>query len=145
MQSSVPAFKDALLTRLKADMGLTGVGVSWGNPHPKRMGNEVVIIGNATGTGRQFVAGLTGAIEKYNLEILISVVGPVQSSQQTLLTRAYALFDTVENSVLAWKDTGYDAKAIVVLTDPPHDSEAVTADIREASVIFNLIVTAGIQ
>lgn len=145
MQSSVPSFKAALLARLQADAGLADVGVSWGNPHPKRMGKEVVIIGNATGTGRQFLAGMTAALEKYNLEILISVVGPAQSSQQTLLTRAYALFDVVENSVLAWKDTGYAAGAIVVLIDSPHDQEAVTEDVREASVVFNLQVTAGIQ
>jgi curli biogenesis system outer membrane secretion channel CsgG len=106
--STIPALKAALVARLQADGGLTGVQVSYGLPAAEEPAREAVVVGNtrpddpAGGRGGQTSAamGLQRREERYVLQVDVRVVRP--ETQQTVTARAFAIAAEVEDSVRTW-------------------------------------------
>jgi hypothetical protein len=144
MTSKVPTFKAALLERLIADTDFAAVQVSQGHPHPDRLKTKLLIIGDATAIGRDYAVGLVAANEKHAVEIIISVVGPIQTAQQALLQAAYDIADDFDDNIIAWRSTAYDSVVNLVMPDAWSDHEAITKDVREASLTTKIIVTSRI-
>lgn len=146
--STIPTVKAAILTRLEADRSLAGVQISWGNPHPKKGRLELVIIGNATHEQEPAGIGTISYEESYALDLIISVVGPIQESQQTLETRAFEIVGLVESSINSWRSEASPFGGISgwIVPSAKSTSEVITpeGDVREAAVIIKLAVTARI-
>lgn len=107
--SAIATFKAALLARLAADATLVSeqVQVSWGNPYPKAGHRELVFLGAATAgetepVGLGYTVGVTDREERFAQEVIVSVVGPPEETQQTLETRALAIAETAQASIIAW-------------------------------------------
>ena len=162
MSSSAPLFKADLLARLVSlqSGGLSGVMVSWGNPYPNRMQSELVMISKVTpanspgDTPRGL--GINARDERYQLKVIASVIGRPRDSQQTLEERAFAIHDTVVNSLVAWRSEtppfgGRLGNGWITIGSPETD-EGMTFDPatkqpieREAAVIINIEVVARVN
>jgi len=150
MQSSVPAAKAALLSRLIETAGLENAQVTWGSPHPQPQQKELVYIGAAKGIERVYTAGLNRANESYQVEIIIDVMGNIQQSQQVLLTRAYELMAIIEDSIVSWakEDNPFDGAVNIMTVGPLTDNEIIPEEnqaVRIASITCNLNVKARIS
>ena len=156
MQSSVPAFKEALLARLKADPDITGrdLMVTWGDPFPLRASGELVVIANVTDRKLAPTAGYTKFNETYSVMVYVSVSGAPQNDMDKRTERAYALADAVTENIRAWNMAGPLAEGdfgqvnICTLTDS-HDEDALVVDAkgksgREQSVMLTFSVTARV-
>lgn len=147
MPSSVPGFKAAIEMRWKAVAKSLdpNILVSWGNPHPDKMPARIVILDDTKNHALQFVAAMTQANETYDVSCYISVTGRVQNSRQGLWDSAYALYFALVTDIIAWNQAGgFPAGVNVVVPVQSHDQDALTSDIREASIMFDLAVTARI-
>lgn len=100
--STIPAFKAALLTRLQADAGLTGVDLSYGVPFPRTPDREWVWLGNAEGEQETAAMGQRRREETWVQEIVVSCIKPARESQQTLTERAFAITAVIEDSLRTW-------------------------------------------
>jgi hypothetical protein len=142
MTSTVPAFKAALLARLTT--ALAGVSeVHWGDD-PDKQGQKVVLIGPVSNRELQFVAAMTQANETYDLDLIVSVVAPLQESYSVLVDAAYAIADAVIDSVLSWRETSYGGVVDIVMPGQASDSESTDGDWHEAAVALSLHVTARV-
>ncbi len=84
MPSTIPRFKGALLARLQADTSLAGIQVSWGNPHPARLADELIVIDAATARQTLGSMGTRQQDERYTLDIIVSVTGPARATQLSM-------------------------------------------------------------
>lgn len=148
MPSTIPSFKAALLARLQANAGLAAAQISWGNPYPARMADELIIIGNATAGQNPVGLGSNAKEEQYELEILVSIAGSARTSQQTLEERAFTLAGVIETSIINWRTEASPFGGVVswALVDSMSSGEGISqsGDTREASVSIKLSVTARI-
>jgi hypothetical protein len=132
MQSHVPAVKTALKDRLKATLGTTAE-VYYGSGDPGKMGSRAVLIGPVKNRKTDFTCGMTQANESFDIEVMTSVVGPLQDSFEALVKVAY--------DILAWD---YSAAANTIVPADSSDDEAVGDGFREAVVKQTLHVMARI-
>lgn len=122
MASSIPVFKAALVSRLKADGRFSLVDVMYGLP-AVNPGQDAVLIGNTRpddptresvlpGGQSQWLGGGSTPCreERYVLEVLISVVRPWRSEQQATTERAFEIAAAIDDSLVAWQvqDTAFD-------------------------------------
>ncbi len=144
MSSTIPRFKGALLTRLQANTGLAGIQVSWGNPHPARLADELIVIDAATARQTPGSMGTRQQDERYTLDIIVSVSGPARATQQSLEERAFALAAVIEKSVTDWRESGLPQGVFWVQVEGMTSGEAFTpqGDTREASVVLTVAVIA---
>jgi hypothetical protein len=95
--STIPAFKNALYTRLAARSGLSGVQVSYGWP-TGAVQREHIILGGVDGTQEYRAIGAQHRFEEYTLTVYINVLREgVQ--QQTCDERCLALLAEVESEL----------------------------------------------
>ncbi|MBT9156865.1 MAG: hypothetical protein DDT37_01856 [Firmicutes bacterium] len=144
MPSTIPRFKGALLARLQADAGLAGIQISWGNPHPARLADELIIIDAATALQTSGSLGARERDERYRLDIIVSVSGPARATQQSLEERAFALAAVIEKSITDWRESGLPQGVLWVQVEGISSGEAFTpqGDTREASVFLAVAVIA---
>lgn len=151
MNSSVPAFMAALITRLEADpkIDTSKVKVSWGNPNPANWPRTVVIFGPVTNRKREYVAARTQANETYDVAVRINRTGPPQNLNPVNMGAVYDLEDIVRESLRLW--TNGDAPMVsgswgtANIADDSlefHDEEGVDETGRDASTIGSFSVTA---
>lgn len=122
MASSIPAFKAALVNRLRGDGRFSVVDVMYGLP-AINPGQDAVLVGNtrpddptresmfAGGQSQWLGGGSTPCREeRYVLEVLISVARPWRSEQQATTERAFEIAAAIDESLLAWQlqDTAFD-------------------------------------
>ena len=92
MASSVPAFKTALKSRLATAL-TTASTVTYGAGNPDALGKRAVIVGPAKNRVLEHVCGMTIAgapiNETYDVDVIVSVVGPEQESHEALSLIAY--------------------------------------------------------
>lgn len=145
--STIPAFKTALITRLAARAGLTGVQITYGFPvRPER---EWICVwgtraadptGGTAGGQRSAPMGQQRREERYVLEIIVSVTLPLHESQQTVTERAFTLAAEIETSLREWATATPRFGGIVrwaQVTDMAH-SEPADAQDREARVSIDV-------
>jgi fumarylacetoacetate (FAA) hydrolase family protein len=140
MQSHVPAVKTALKDRLKATLGTTAE-VYYGSGDPGKMGSRAVLIGPVKNRKTDFTCGMTQANESFDIEVMTSVVGPLQDSFEALVKVAYDINDAIVTDILAWD---YSAAANTIVPADSSDDEAVGDGFREAVVKQTLHVMARI-
>lgn len=162
--SAIPTFKAALLARIEAiaDIVTDQVQVSWGHPFPKFLERELVFLGKTAlaedGTepvGLGYGVGVTDRDEHFTQEVIVSVAGAPQTSQQTMETRAFVIAHLVEASIIAWAtgatpygNTLGGGWAIPAGMEPDEALEVGADDIvtgREASVRFLVDVVARLS
>jgi len=141
MTSTIPAFKTALAARLKPAIAALAE-VYYGLADPNKMGSKVLLIGPAKNRTLEFVAGMSQANESYDVEIIASVVGPVQESFETLVALAYGVIDATISNILAWD--ALPSGVNNVIPSESEDDEAVGDGFREAYVKQTLHVQARI-
>ena len=111
--STIPAFKAALLARLQADAGLSGVQITYGHPYPLQPADEMVFLGNSVGANPTLAtnapAGQSSAAigqyrreERYTLDVFASVHKHNREIQKTVTERAFAIAGVVETSLRVW-------------------------------------------
>lgn len=115
--STVTAFKAALLTRLQARAGLSGVQITYGWP-TGAVKRETIMLGGVSGTQVFRTIGATQKMEEYALTVYITVIREGAGRQQTCDERALALMAeveselrdgiTVNNTVLTAELAGFD-------------------------------------
>ncbi|MBT9154953.1 MAG: hypothetical protein DDT39_01643 [Firmicutes bacterium] len=129
---------------MQADPGLAGIQVAWGNPHPARLADELVIIDTATARQTPGSLGTRQQDERYTLDIIISVSAPARATQQSLEERAFALAAVVEKSVINWRESGLPSNVIWAQVEGITSGEAFSpqGDTREASVVLTIAVIA---
>ncbi|MBT9156744.1 MAG: hypothetical protein DDT37_01732 [Firmicutes bacterium] len=144
MPSTIPRFKAALLARLQTSPGLAGIQVSWGNPHPARLADELIVIDAATARQTLGSMGTRPQDERYTLDIVVSVTGPARATQQSLEERAFALAAVIEKNVIDWRESGLPFGILWVQVEGLTSGEAFTpqGDTREASVVLTVAVIA---
>ncbi|MBT9154751.1 MAG: hypothetical protein DDT39_01430 [Firmicutes bacterium] len=144
MSSTVPRFKAALLARLQANTSLAGIQISWGNPHPARLADELIIIDAATALQTLGSLGTRERDERYRLDIIVSVSGPARATQQSLEERAFALAAIIEKSVIDWRESGLPQGVLWVQVEGISSGEAFTpqGDTREASAMLAVAAIA---
>lgn len=142
MVSSIPALKKALLARLTTDLASLSE-VHYGADSEK-MGDDILLIGKASNPHMDYLAAMTAANESYDIEIISSVVGPIQALYSSLVDRAFAINDAAVASVLAWKDADYGGVVDIIVPMGAADDEAVGDGWHEAAVTQTLHVTARI-
>ena len=97
--STIPAFKNALYTRLAARSGLSGVQVSYGWP-TGAVSREHIILGGVDGMQEFRTIGAQHRFEEYTVTVYINVLREgVQ--QQTCDERCLALMAELENELRA--------------------------------------------
>jgi hypothetical protein len=144
MASSVPAFKTALKSRLTAT--LKTAQVSYGAGNPDALGKQAIIVGPAKNRVLEHVCGMgiSGAPinETYDVDVIVSVIGPEQETHEALSLIAYGLVDGIVSSVLSWNPlpSGVD----IVVPVESEDGENSGEGWREAFVTQTLHVTARI-
>lgn len=139
--STVPAFKAALLTRLAARTGLSGVQVSYGWPSGQ-VKRESMMLGGVSGRQEFRTVGATQKMEEYTLTIYVNVIREGGALQQTADERALALMAeveaelrsdlTVNNTVLTAQLAGFDLEPMA------------SAESRQASLTLSIDVIARI-
>ncbi|MEI6724605.1 MAG: hypothetical protein WCN81_00105 [Actinomycetes bacterium] len=147
MQSSVPAFKLAFTARIAAVITGPHALAYWGNPLPKGLPKEAALVGPTKSRDLVWRGGMTQANETYEIEVVVSVLGPIQKSQEELLTRAYALNDLIISDVIgAWKALDYGGVVDIVLPGSATDAELIddAGKDREARITQSYSVTAKI-
>ncbi len=144
MPSTVPRFKAALLARLQSAPGLAGIQVSWGNPHPARLADELIILATATALQTPGSLGTRERDERYTLDIIVSVSGPARATQQSLEERAFSLAAVIEKSIIDWRESGLPHDILMAQVEGITSGEAFTpqGDTREASVVLTVAVLA---
>lgn len=144
MTSSVPSFKTALKSRLAT--ALTPAKVSYGAGNPDALGKRAVIVGPAKNRVLEHVCGMTIAgapiNETYDVDVIVSVIGPEQESHEALSLIAYGLVDGIVTSVLSWAPLPTGINAVVPVES--EDGENSGDGWREAFVAQTLHVTARI-
>jgi hypothetical protein len=141
MTSTVPAFKSALKTRLASSLASLAE-VYYGAASPNKMGAKVLLIGPAKNRTLEFVAGMSQANESYDVEVIASVIGPVQETHEALAALAYGIIDGTISSVLSWAALPSGVNNII--PGESEDEEAVGDGFREAYVKQTLHVQARI-
>lgn len=119
--STIPAFKAALVTRLKADAAIgaavPAVLVTYGFPTvgQRSLPREWVYVGDTTpndpthgdspyGGGQSTAAmGQLRREERYVLEVVVSVTGAGVDGQQRCTERAFAIGAAIESSLRVWQ------------------------------------------
>jgi hypothetical protein len=96
--STIPAFKSALLSRLQARAGLSGVQVTYGWPTGS-VKRESIMLGGATGTQEFRTIGATQKMETYTLDVYITVIREGHARQQNADERALALMGELEDEL----------------------------------------------
>lgn len=136
--STVPALKAALLARLQARTGLTGVQITWGRPHGS-LEREWIMLGDTRSvdpTGQEKGGQSTAALgrqrreERYVLDVWVSVLKPALEEQSTVTARAYALVAEIENELRADGSVG-GAVRWALITDASDLSEALAKNAQE--------------
>lgn len=95
--STIPAFKNALVTRLAARTGLDGVQVTYGWP-VGAVKREHIMVGGADGTQEYRTIGAQHRFEEYVVQVYVNVIREgVQ--QQTCDERCLALLAEIENEL----------------------------------------------
>ncbi len=142
--TTIPRFKAALLSRLQADPGLAGIQVSWGNPHPARLADELIVLDAATARQTPGSLGTRERDERYTLDVIVSVAGPARIPQQAMEERAFALAAVIETSIINWCESGLPHGVLWVQVEGIVSGEAFTpqGDTREASVVMAFTVFA---
>jgi hypothetical protein len=149
--STIPTFKAALLSRLQADAGMTGVTVTYGVPVGLTNVREWVMLGNTrpddptqgTFPGGQSTAaiGQKRREERYVLEVLVSVLRPVRESQQDVTERAFVIAGVIETSLRSWSTASpaFSGAGVrwALVTSVSHD-ENVGKQEREAAVRLDI-------
>jgi hypothetical protein len=111
--STIPSFRAALLTRLQADSGLTGVQCVIGHPFPNRPSDSIVLIGDTVDGGTAgasvFGGGQTTAAmgqrrreERYVTSIVVSCIASNMAPEQTLEELAMTYAGVIETSLRTW-------------------------------------------
>lgn len=102
--STIPTFKAALLTRLAADAGLTGVLVTYGVPFQIEQIREEWVWLSDTDQWTQAAAaiGRQKREETYRMQIVVSVMNEASTPQQTTTERAFAIAAVIESSIRLW-------------------------------------------
>lgn len=144
--STVAQFKAACLSRFRAEAGLSGVQIAWGNPYPARASDELIIIGDARGRQRPTGLGTTAQEVEYHTPVLISVAGHSSRSQQAQEERAWALFAVIQDSITRWRTEATPFGGVVswALVSEWTTAEALSGDVREASITVTISVEARI-
>ena len=146
--SSIPRFKAALLSRLRAVPALAGVQVSWGHPLPARLEGELVLIGDVTSDTDPVGIGTGAREERFRVEITVSVAGTSRTPHQTYEERAFVLAGLVEASITDWRTDANPFAGTVSWAIPgvTATSEGVSAsgDAREAKVTLGVVCVARI-
>ena len=149
MQSSVPAVKAALKTRLEVVGDLSDFQVAWGHPAPDPLEDKLVGIGPARREPLEYTAALAQANERYTIEILVSVEGEIGESVATLKQEAWDAWEAVEADIVSWRgeDTPFDGVASMILPGEAEDEEGVSEDgsKRSCDVTGTLEVLARIS
>jgi hypothetical protein len=160
--SSVPGTKAELVERWSGltlegvastrFTGLTAVTahddilVSWGNPYPDNMPAVMLIIDDAKNHQLVPVAGLTQLQETYDISCYISVADHPRNARLTMWQRAYDLLSAVMTDIFRMNlESDMPSQVDIILPRPSHDSDAISADERENSIMFDLSVTARLS
>lgn len=96
--STVPAFKAALLTRLQARTGLSGVQITYGWPSGA-VKRESIMLGGVNGTQVFRTIGATQKLEEYSMTVYITVIREGAGRQQNCDERALALMAEIETEL----------------------------------------------
>lgn len=96
--STIPTFKDALLTRLKARTGLSGVQITYGWPNGA-VSRESIMLGGASGSQEFRTIGATQKMETYTLDVYITVIREGHGRQQNADERALELMGEIEDEL----------------------------------------------
>lgn len=120
--------------------------VSWGNPHPDRLPDVLLIIDDTEGYELEFAGALTQANESYTINGYISVAKNPRVNRQRQWQRAYDLWSAVLTDIADMNHTGeLPSQVSFIMPGASSDSDAVVADMREDSISFQLHVTARIS
>lgn len=154
--STIPAFKDAIVTRIAADPDMAGVRVDYGVSVPPGNHPDWVWFGDTRsddGTNGAFPGGQRAAAlglqkreERYVLEVVVSVVRPARERQLTVTERAFQLAAVIEASVRAWGATSPVFGGVVrwaQVTDLIHREFASNTE-REARCLMDISCAARI-
>ena len=140
--SAVPAFKSALVARLQADSGLTGVPVTYGPPQPGEWTEkEFVWVGAVRGDQATATIGTKSRDERWIQDIVVSCVTALRNDQETLTERAYAIAAEVEGSLRAWSQVvgaAFDGLVIHALVVGLDLDENVSTEERESRVTMRV-------
>lgn len=158
--ATVPAVKNALLARFKADAGLAGVQVFRQDPYPLQPDDEQVVIANARPVDAlrdsSFPGGQSSATigrrsreERYVVNVVCRVLRTRQSDPADVEDRAYELAAVVQQNVDAWADTTpkpFDGLVIIALVVSTEDDHGLNAeDKREGRVTVGIGCSARIN
>jgi len=139
MTSTVPAFKTALASRLRAALSCA---VYYGDPAPDKMADRAVMIGGAKREPLEWVCGMSQANEVYDLDVAVSILGPEQETHETLLALAYGINADIVTSVLGWGSLPAGVNQVIPAAS--EDFEDVDGGWREAGVVQTFHVIARI-
>lgn len=154
--STIPAFKAALYTRLRADTSLGAASppvlVTYGFPAvgERTLPREWVFLGDTrdedpTNGGSPYHGGQsTGAMgqlrreERYVVEVYVSVVGDPVAGQQPVTERAFAIGAAIETSLRTWQaqPTAIDGVVRWALVTGVYHHEGVTASADNSCTVF---------
>lgn len=113
-----------------------------------RLQDEVVIIGKARSDHAPTGLGSGSREERYRLDIIVSVAGPVRTPHQLLEERAFVLAGILEASITAWRTEAnpYNGLVAWAVVDSMISDEniAEAGDSREATVSMGLVVVGRI-
>lgn len=101
-QSTVPAFRAALISALEARPALAGVAITDGRPAPNILSaSEFVALLDVDGTtaARPFERTSQPRDERYAQSCAISVVGVTRANQTTLGDRAFAILAEIGDQI----------------------------------------------
>ena len=148
--STIPTIKAALVTRFAADTDLSSVQCSYGNPYPTRSEEELIVVGNVTNDQEPSGLGSDIREERYDIEILVSVLRSARESQQTLETRAFVIAGHIEDSIIDWRTEaspfnsldGWMSIGGIASNETVISDQSGTAKEREATVTITLAVVA---
>lgn len=139
--STVTAMKAALLTRLQARQGLSGVQVTYGWP-TGAVKRESIMLGGVNGSQTFRTIGATQKMEEYALTVYVTVIREGSGNQQACDERALALMaqieadlradPTVNNTVLTAELAAFDLQPMA------------SAETREARLTLTINVMARI-
>ena len=119
------------------------VQVSWGNPHPKKLADVLLIVDDAENITWKPTASLTQMNEEYDLQCYVSVEKSSKFSRKDQWQRAYDLALAAISDVMKMCREGtMPAQVNIIMPGSANDSDAVVPDRRENSIPFTLHVTA---
>ncbi len=118
--------------------------MSWGNPHPARLADELIVLDAATARQTPGSLGTRERDERYTLDVIVSIAGPARIPQQSLEERAFALAAVIGKSVVDWCESGLPLGILWAQVEGVTSGEAFTpqGDTREASVVMTVAVIA---